>query len=155
MATQKKDQKLVFKTAQCRWSILQYFLPWLSYCLSLGYLFCLVLSSCLRQVLLYTLLPRSLCQPCQGRVDLLIQILLSTDKDLAGIMFWHHLCVFVCVCIDPSIVPSNDPSINPSLHPSIQHPIFLKPQNEIYFSFHVCLLSKMHYALCSIGSHKK
>ena len=37
----------------CRMSILQYFRPSLSYHLSLRPLFCLILSGCLRQVLLY------------------------------------------------------------------------------------------------------
>ena len=61
MATQK-DQKIVFNTiyrlmqvksiAECR-SILQYFRPSLSYHLSLRSLFCLFLSGCFTQVLLY------------------------------------------------------------------------------------------------------
>ena len=60
----KRRQKLVFKTnyplmqvksiAECsKGSILQYFRPSLSYHLSLRDLFCLFLSGCLRQVLLY------------------------------------------------------------------------------------------------------
>ena len=63
----KKDQKLVFKTdyhlmqdksiAECSMgSILQYFWPSLSYHLSLRPSFCLFLSGCLRQVLLYDLI---------------------------------------------------------------------------------------------------
>ena len=58
--------KLVFNTnyrlmevksiAECsKGSILQYFRPSLSYCLSLRSLFCLFLNGCLRQVLLYIL----------------------------------------------------------------------------------------------------
>ena len=60
----QKDQKLVFKTnyllmqvksiAECsKWSILQFFLPSLSYQLLLRSSFCLFLSGRLTQVLLY------------------------------------------------------------------------------------------------------
>ena len=60
----KRRPKLVFKTdyrlmqvksiAECSpWSILQYFLPSLSYHLSFRFLFCLFLSCRLRQALLY------------------------------------------------------------------------------------------------------
>ena len=61
---QKEDQNFVFKTDYClmqvksiaecsKGSILQYYLSSLSYYLPFRALFCLFLSGCLRQVLLY------------------------------------------------------------------------------------------------------
>ena len=106
MATQKDDQKLVFKTdyrlmhvksiAECsKGSILQYFRPSLSYHLSLRSLIGLFLSGCLRQVLLYFDQPCSFPFHLQTKYSPNANLYVTCSKD-GHIKIWDavsSLCV--------------------------------------------------------------
>ena len=89
----KRRPNLVFKTNYCLmqvksivecspWSILQSLLPSLSYHLSLRSLFCLVLSGCLRQVLLYSYSQCTVKPVLSGHSKRRPKLVLKTDYRL-------------------------------------------------------------------------
>ena len=118
----QKDRKLVFKTnyrlmqvksiSECsKGSILQYFWPSLSYHLSLRFLFCLFLSGCFTQVLLYHILMSRFKLFSLPELMICLQILLSmafhANVSMVTGKYLQTACYIELGCICTPVVPNS------------------------------------------------